>query len=309
MESLAQERVRSLLLAQQVVAELQLHRKLTMQTLLRLHTLEQQERELLSNYLPPLEGLELNDFTLLVLFAGVGFVENMKSTHVSYHLEPSVVRAAIKGDQVEVLEYILRMGTYETYNLACNLALEMNRPRCILLILRRRPYSMQFLIAKTLANQDVTMLRLLMENLSPEDQPLLNFYLSLAVKAENQNPEIVQVLLDAGANDLDDALVGAFVSGCRPVIALLIQKGAKPMRALTDKRCMDPWILGLILEYFPQADLNPSLRMAATNGDLVMVKTLLDRGANDTQGAMQALYGAEHHWFVEIMIKRELLHT
>lgn len=311
-------------LARQVVRELYAHKRLTMQTGLRLQDLEPHQKDEMSRYLPSLERLNLNcNYNWAMLFAGVGFLTDFAALQSHYKTNEQSILAAINGDQDTIFDHILEVrsehGNPGIEARWLEIVIMRKKYNCALVLVRRYPQLYDYLLYHAEQDHRAGMLRWLMQHAPPGVDPRPTYRLEMTSLYKRQTLKIVRVLMEFGAQVtelvlmsaaacdnleltkfylertfsievLDQALRHALANSSKKVVQWLAAHTAAKSDIFFETA--DELTLArsaeLVLSFYPQC-LEKFLLAATLRGNPRLVKELLDRGASNKAQARQLL--------------------
>lgn len=311
-------------LAQQVVRELYAHKRLTMQTGLLLENLEPSQKDQLSRYLPPLEGLSLDDnYNWALLFAGVGFLTDFVALLSQYKNNDQSILAAINGDQGAIFDHILEVrsqhGNPGIEARWLEIVIMRKKYKCALVLARRYPQHFEYLLYNAEQNHRAGMLRWLLQHVPPGVDTRPTYRLEMTSLYKRQIPKMAQVLMEFGAQVTDHALWSAAACDNLELLQFYLQRPFST-EVLNQAMCfalinrsskVAQWLVRhttagpdafferadelnlsrsveLVVGLYPQC-LEQFLLAATLKGNLRLVKELLDRGASNRAQARQLL--------------------
>ena len=133
-----------------------------------------------------------------------------------------------------------------------------------------------------------------------------NFNQAMKYASKGGHIDIVQLMLDKGANDFNEAMEWAAIGGHIDIVQLMLDKGANDDFEWTLIYAAKGGHIDIVQLMLDKGsnDFNLSMRFAAGGGHIDIVRLMLDRGADDFNGAIEIAARAGHKDIVQLMLDK-----
>jgi len=210
-----------------------------------------------------------------------------------FNVTSAAVLKACEGGHRDAVALLLNNGAFFTKK-SLWVAVENGRTEIVrLLLTRSRDFRRQLALAGR-----------------SDQRPLLSqgtLGKELDYAAEEGHVDIVQLLIDAGAQDLGIALVGPSSNGNMAVIRLLVNNGADNFNDAIEFAAINGHVQ--VVDYFVSCgvtNLEQCLVLAAQNGHIEVIKLLINRGVNIVEAGRYAIVAALRNGHQDIAALLEL---